>query len=62
MCEYCNNPFASNNPDEHRIEFSGFFSVDAINAAVQKAQQLRRKTQEDDDDDDDDGDDKSDGT
>ena len=52
MCEYCNNPFSkNNNSDEHRIEFAGFFSADAINAAVQQAQRQKRQPGSDDDDD-----------
>ena len=60
MCEYCNNPFSNknSNSDEHRIEFAGFFSADAITAAVQQAKQLRQGS----DDDDDSSDAESDGT
>jgi hypothetical protein len=39
MCESCNNPFASNNKDAQHVEFAGFFSSAAINAAVRKAKQ-----------------------
>ena len=53
MCEYCNNPFSTNrNSDEHRIEFAGFFSADAITAAVQQAKQSRQQKGGNDDDDD----------
>ena len=60
MCEYCNNPFSNQNSDEHRIEFAGFFSADAITAAIQQVKQLRHG--DGDDDDDDSSDAESDGT
>jgi hypothetical protein len=65
MCEYCNNPFSqkNSNSDEHHIEFAGFFSADAITAAVQQAKRLRQhKQQGSDDDDDDNSEAESDGT
>jgi hypothetical protein len=39
MCEFCNNPFAANNKDAHNIAFAGFFSSEAIEAAVRQARQ-----------------------
>jgi hypothetical protein len=62
MCEYCNNPFASNK-DAQRVEFAGFFSSEAIDAAVQQAA-LRRSDapQGNDDDDEDSASESSDGT
>jgi hypothetical protein len=36
MCEYCNNPFS--NKDAQHVEFAGFFSAAAIDAAVRQAQ------------------------
>ena len=65
MCEYCNNPFSKNNSnsDENRIEFAGFFSADAITAAVQQAKQQRRpRQQQQGSSDDDSSDAESDGT
>jgi hypothetical protein len=62
MCEYCNNPFASNK-DAQRVEFAGFFSSEAIDAAVRQAA-LRRSdaSQGNDDDDEDSASKSSDGT
>jgi hypothetical protein len=56
MCEFCNNPFASNKDAQH-VEFAGFFSADAIDAAV-----ARRAKQQQDASDDDEGSEDSDGT
>ena len=39
MCEFCNNPAARGDRDATHIEFAGFFSDEAINAAVQQVQQ-----------------------
>jgi hypothetical protein len=62
MCEYCNNPFASNK-DAQRVEFAGFFSSEAIDAAVRQAA-IRRSdaSQGNDDDDEDSSSESSDGT
>lgn len=38
MCEFCNNPFASNKDAQH-VEFAGFFSAASIDAAVRRAKQ-----------------------
>jgi hypothetical protein len=68
MCEFCNNPFDTTNKDSKHIEFAGFFSTDAINAAVSQAiasrkQQVNNKNNSDDDDDDEStNDNESDGT
>jgi hypothetical protein len=63
MCEFCRNP--SSNSDANHIDFQGFFSASAIEAAVSTAaRQSRRKiaSNEDEDAANDDGDDDSDGT
>jgi hypothetical protein len=64
MCEYCSNPFGSKgtNSDSQHIEFAGFFSTDAINAAVQKALASRKQLGNDTDDDESSNDNESDGT
>jgi hypothetical protein len=54
MCEFCNNPF---NKDANHSEFAGFFSADAIEAAVQQANARREQLQQGQDSDED-----SDGT
>jgi hypothetical protein len=43
MCEFCLDPSgrADRNSDANRHEFAGFFSADAINAAVAQAQAYR---------------------
>jgi hypothetical protein len=63
MCEYCNNPFASNK-DAQRVEFAGFFSSEAIDAAVRQAAIRRSDGSQgnDDDDDEDSSSESSDGT
>jgi len=62
MCEFCNNPFSnSNNSDAHRVEFAGFFSAAAIDAAVRQAKQ-RGNDSDDDDDESSSSDEDSDGT
>jgi NaMN:DMB phosphoribosyltransferase len=39
MCEFCNNPFSTaTNKDAQHIEFAGFFSSAAIDAAIRQAQ------------------------
>jgi len=69
MCEFCNNPFSINpnnnsNSDAHRVEFAGFFSAAAIDAAVRQAKRGNNKNKNDSDDDDDESslDEDSDGT
>ena len=65
MCEFCSNPFDPNR-DASNADFQGFFSADAINAAVQQANALRStNAASDTDNSDDDGtssDEDSDGT
>ena len=41
MCEFCNNPFG--NRDAQHVEFAGFFTVDAIEAAVRQAAGQKQK-------------------
>ena len=63
MCEFCLDPSgrSGRNSDSNRAEFAGFFSADAINAAVAQAQALRSQNadtqdeKEDGDNEDDDG-------
>ena len=53
MCEFCmSGPNAnnSNDPDADYVEFAGFFSSDAIEAAVRQANAHRRQGGGDDDD------------
>lgn len=54
MCEFCLDP-SSGDRDQFHPSFAGFFSADAINAAVRQANASRRQgntnNQEDDDDD-----------
>jgi hypothetical protein len=57
MCEFCNNPFAVNSNDVHNIAFAGFFSSEAIEAAVRQARQNAASTSNSGDEDED-----SDGT
>lgn len=61
MCEFCLYPNGNNSsdPDAEHIDFAGFFSADAIEAAVRQANANRgqqdttddESTEEDDDDD-----------
>ena len=71
MCEFCLDPNSGTNRDQFHPSFAGFFSADAIEAAVRQAnanQQQRPSIQanqhdgEDDEDGDGGGDDDSDGT
>jgi hypothetical protein len=40
MCEFCSfGPNTNLDPDARVVEFAGFFSADAIEAAVRQAQQ-----------------------
>jgi uncharacterized protein with LGFP repeats len=63
MCEFCLFPTGGDRDKQHS-DFAGFFSPDAIEAAVRQANANRQSTPEDDDDDEDEdgGDDDSDGT
>lgn len=63
MCEFCLDPSGKNNRDQFHPSFAGFFSADAIEAAVRQvnADRQRRKDEpKDEDGEDDDAD--SDGT
>jgi hypothetical protein len=62
MCEFCNNPVgANNNKDSNHPAFAGFFSADAIQAAVaQAAKNASRREQTNDSAED--SDDDTDGT
>jgi hypothetical protein len=59
MCEFCSLPGSNTNRDARHSDFAGFFSADAIDAAVRQANASRRGQQSSDDvkegDDDDDG-------
>lgn len=46
MCEFCNNPFSINNDSNHTA-FAGFFSADAIEAAVRQANAARQQADDD---------------
>ena len=48
MCEFCSNPNSNN--DAQHIEFAGFFSAEAIEAAVRKVNANRTTAQPKDDD------------
>lgn len=37
MCEFCSNPFAQKNLDALDSTFAGFFSPEAIEAAIRQA-------------------------
>jgi hypothetical protein len=51
MCEFCNNPSSnSKNSDSRQPAFAGFFSVDAIDAAVRQAAALNAASNDSDDD------------
>ena len=60
MCEFCLFPTSGDRDVQHK-DFAGFFSPDAINAAVQQAN-VERRTANDDEDEDEDSDDDTDGT
>jgi hypothetical protein len=49
MCEFCSNPNSNN--DANHIDFAGFFSAEAIEAAVRKANANRSSQPKDDDSD-----------
>ena len=36
MCEFCSNPFSSEDREASHSDFAGFFSADAIEAALRK--------------------------
>jgi hypothetical protein len=60
MCEFCLFPAGGDRDVQHN-DFAGFFSPDAINAAVQQAN-VKRRTVNEDEDEDEDSDDDTDGT
>ena len=69
MCEFCNNPLSNNkqnDKDAQHVEFAGFFSSDAIDAAIRQTAAAATKSRQDasasDDDDDAASDEDSDGT
>lgn len=50
MCEFCSNPFdRNNNRDAQHVEFAGFFSAEAIDAAIRQTQQRAREEKNDED-------------
>jgi hypothetical protein len=55
MCEFCSFPTGGDRDAQHS-DFAGFFSADAIDAAVLQANASRQQTQEDDEGEDDDTD------
>jgi hypothetical protein len=59
MCEFCNVPNSNSNRDAFHSDFAGFFSADAIEAAVQQVNASQQQSQDDSDsaesDDDSDG-------
>lgn len=58
MCEFCLDPkAASSNRDAFHSDFTGFFSADAIDAAVRQANARRNSNEKNDDEVDDDDDD-----
>lgn len=59
MCEFCNNPADQKNRDATHLDFAGFFSSEAIDAAVRQANADRT---EDDSSSAEEGDDDTDGT
>ena len=67
MCEFCNNPLSNkqNDKDARHVEFAGFFSSDAIDAAIRQTAAAATKSRQDasaSDDDDAASDEDSDGT
>jgi hypothetical protein len=55
MCEFCSFP-TSGDRDAQHSDFAGFFSAEAIDAAVLQANASRQQSQEDDEGEDDDTD------
>lgn len=53
MCEFCLYPNGnnSNDPDADHVDFAGFFSADAIEAAVRQANATREQSHDGGDDD-----------
>jgi hypothetical protein len=43
MCEFCNFPSGASNRDAQHSDFAGFFSAEAINAAVRQAQRQQQE-------------------
>jgi hypothetical protein len=67
MCEFCNVPGSNTNRDASHQDFAGFFSADAIEAAVRQVSNTNNNashpsSESDDDDDSPESDDDSDGT
>ena len=58
MCDFCSFGPNSNQNDKDSLncDFAGFFSSDAINAAISQSQVRRRNDTQDDDDESDDED------
>ena len=52
MCEFCVFPNGDNNRDARHVDFAGFFSADAIEAAVRQANANRPQQESGDKDDD----------
>lgn len=46
MCEFCLNPNRSGDRDADHIDFAGFFSPDAIDLAVRRANEARAAANE----------------
>jgi hypothetical protein len=61
MCEFCNVPNSNSNRDAFHSDFAGFFSADAIEAAVKQVN-ASHPQQSQQDDDSAESDDDSDGT
>jgi len=60
MCEFCSDPTGTTNRDQFHPSFAGFFSADAIDAAVRQANanrqsRLQPNRHRDDDDDEEEG-------
>jgi hypothetical protein len=62
MCEFCNVPGNNTNRDASHQDFAGFFSADAIEAAVRQVNQVNASHPSEQDDDSPESDDDSDGT
>lgn len=55
MCEFCSGESNSASRDVHHSDFAGFFSAEAIDAAVRQANALHANEEDADPDDDTDG-------
>jgi hypothetical protein len=49
MCEFCNVPGNNTNRDASHSDFAGFFSADAIEAAVRQVNNASPQSDEDED-------------